>query len=511
MSKKLIWILAIVMTATIVWMIFIQASWFKTSFSLRQHQFSEQVMHALDGVVKQLDQREVFRQLNNEVIALSFDTVPTLKNPNLIQPAPELVADAIRDADTANTLFVVSKDSLFYSITDTSDRRRLTMDYRSMNRAQIHEEIQKRIHQDKTIIVENIINKITSKKVKIEERITPAEIQQILCEQLKRVGICSEYYFTVLKEDRSTYFSCEGYEPDEDDHLYEIDLFPDDLISPHAYLVLYFPDENKISMSTLTRNSVTSIILAFIIIAIFLSTLIIILKQKKLHEMKTDFVNNMTHELKTPIASISLASQMLKDPAISKNEQSFANISSIIEEESKRLGFQVERVLQMAALERGKTLLKIKEICLNDIIRKVVKTFDLKLKAKDGTITCKYGAKDDLIEGDEVHITNIVTNLLDNALKYTEIKPELKVTTSNVKNGVEFTITDNGIGISRENQKRIFEQFFRVHTGNIHNVKGFGIGLSYVKKIVDAHHGTIKLKSDIGRGTTFTVFLPFDQ
>jgi hypothetical protein len=252
------------MTATIVWMIFIQASWFKTSFSLRQHQFSEQVMHALDGVVKQLDQREVFRQLNNEVIALSFDTVPTLKNPNLIQPAPELVADAIRDADTANTLFVVSKDSLFYSITDTSDRR-LTMDYRSMNRAQIHEEIQKRIHQDKTIIVENIINKITSKKVNIEERITPAEIQQILCEQLKRVGICSEYYFTVLKEDRSTYFSSEGYEPDEDDHLYEIDLFPDDLISPHAYLVLYFPDENKISMSTLPRNSVTSIILAFII------------------------------------------------------------------------------------------------------------------------------------------------------------------------------------------------------------------------------------------------------
>jgi two-component system phosphate regulon sensor histidine kinase PhoR len=168
-------------------------------------------------------------------------------------------------------------------------------------------------------------------------------------------------------------------------------------------------------------------------------------------------------------------------------------------------------VLQMAALERGKTILKTKEICLNDIIRKVVKTFDLKLKAKDGTITCKYGAKDDLIEGDEVHITNIVTNLLDNALKYTEIKPELKVTTSNVKNGVEFTITDNGIGISRENQKRIFEQFFRVHTGNIHNVKGFGIGLSYVKKIVDAHHGTIKLKSDIGRGTTFTVFLPFDQ
>jgi signal transduction histidine kinase len=498
------------MAATIVWMIYIQASWFKTSFSLRQHQFSEQVMQSLAGVVKELDQREVYRQLNNEVIALSFDTIPTIKNPNVNQPAPNIVRDALRDADTANTLVVVSKDSLFYSIKDTNEAR-LMLDSRSMNREQFHDEIQKRVHQDKTIIVENIINKITSKKVKLEDRISPTEVRQILSEQFRLSGICSEYYFAVLKEDHTTYFSAPGYDPDEDDHVYEITLFPDDIISPRAFLTVYFPDENKISMSALTRNTVTTIILSLIIIAIFLGTLLIILRQKKIHEMKTDFVNNMTHELKTPIASISLASQMLKDPAIAKNEQSFANISSVIEEEAKRLGFQVERVLQMAALDKGKTMLRIKEICLNDIIRKVVKTFDLKLKAKDGAITCKYGAKDDLIEGDEVHITNIVTNLLDNALKYTEIKPDLKITTANVKNGVEFTVSDNGIGISREDQKRIFEQFFRVHTGNIHNVKGFGIGLSYVKKIVDAHHGSIKIKSDLGRGTTFTVFLPFNQ
>ena len=168
---------------------------------------------------------------------------------------------------------------------------------------------------------------------------------------------------------------------------------------------------------------------------------------------------------------------MLRDPSVAKNQSSFTNISSVLEEESKRLGSQVERVLQMAAIDRGKLLMKTKEVYINDVVRKVVKTFDLKLKAKDGVITCKYGAKDDLVEGDEMHITNIVANLLDNALKYTEIKPELKITTSNVKNGVELEVEDNGIGISRENQRRIFEQFFRVHTGNIHNTKGFGIGL----------------------------------
>lgn len=511
MSKKLIWTLGIIMGATILWMTYIQASWFKTSFSLRQHQFSEQVMQSLGGVVKQLDQREVFQQLNNEVIALSFDTVPTFQHVNPHQPAPKIVKDALQNLDTSNKLVVLSKDSMFYSLTDTSSTK-LIYDNPIMNRQQIHEEISKRIHKEKTVLVENLIHQITSRKINIEERISPKEISEILAEQLKRNGIYSEYYFTVLKEDHlTTYYSAPGYDPDEDDHLYEIDLFPDDLISPHAYLVIYFPDETKISLSTLTRNAITTIILSLIIIAIFLSTLLIILRQKKIHEMKTDFVNNMTHELKTPIASISLASQMLKDPAIAKNEQSFANISSVIEEESKRLGFQVERVLQMAALDKGKTMLRIKEICLNDIIRKVVKTFDLKLKAKGGVITCTYGAKDDLIEGDEVHITNIITNLLDNALKYTEIQPDLKITTANIKNGVEFTVADNGIGISREDQKRIFEQFFRVHTGNIHNVKGFGIGLSYVKKIVEAHGGTIKLKSDIGRGTTFTVFLPFNQ
>ncbi|MCR5454907.1 MAG: HAMP domain-containing histidine kinase [Bacteroidales bacterium] len=509
MSKKTIWILGIIMGATIAWMITIQASWFETSYSLRKHQFSEQVMHALTGVVNEIDQREVIDQLNKEVFSLSFDSVSALEGINLHQTAPKILNEAFKKKDD-NKLIIVSEDSVFYSITDSSDLR-LTRDLHSMNLRQMREEVGKRVTKNRTVLVEKIVHSITSKIVNIDERITPHEVFTILVDQLKKKGICSEYYFAVYREDSSLYYSSDNYAPGEDDHLYEIDLFPNDVISPHAYLKIYFPDETKISLKALTREMMTSIILILIIMAIFIGTLLIILRQKKIQEMKTDFVNNMTHELKTPIASISLASQMLKDPSVTKNQQSFANISSVIEEESKRLGFQVERVLQMAALEKGKAMLKTKEICLNDIIRKVVKTVDLKLKAKDGVITCMYGAKDDLIEGDEVHITNIITNLLDNALKYTEVKPDIKITTTNVKNGVEITVSDNGIGISRDDQKRIFEQFFRVHTGNIHNVKGFGIGLSYVKKIVEAHGGNIKIKSDLGRGTTFTVFLPFNQ
>jgi two-component system phosphate regulon sensor histidine kinase PhoR len=155
--------------------------------------------------------------------------------------------------------------------------------------------------------------------------------------------------------------------------------------------------------------------------------------------------------------------------------------------------------------------MKIKEIFLNELIEKVAKSFELKIKDKGGELKCVFNAKDDLIEGDEIHIGNLVSSLIDNALKYTEGTPELKIQTSNVKKGVEIAVSDNGIGISHEDQKKIFDQFFRVHTGNIHNVKGFGIGLSYVKKVVDEHHGTIKLKSEINKGTTFFIYLPFNQ
>lgn len=510
MSKKLIWILGIVMTGTMVWMISIQASWFRTSFSLRQHQFSAQVMTSLNNVVEKLEEREVVFHFNNEVIALSFDSIPVASNINLNQPGPKIVHDMLHDSTQHSKLVVVNKDSVLDILSDSCDGK-LALDNKKMNREEFQEEIQRRVHREKTVFVENLVNKLIRRQVNIEDRISPEIIKQELDCQLRLNGIYSEYQFAILRDNRDKFYATADYSPSPETNLYEVTLFPKDIISPSSYLVIYFPEEAQISITSLSKNTITSVILTLIIMSIFLVTILIILRQKQLHEMKTDFVNNMTHELKTPIASISLASQMLKDPTITKNEQSFANISSVIEEESKRLGFQVERVLQMAALDRGKTMLKIKEVYVNDIIRKVVKSFALKLEDRDGEITCKYEAKDDMVEADEVHITNIINNLLDNALKYTEGKPILHITTASLKNGVEISITDNGIGISRENLKRIFAQFYRVHTGNIHNVKGFGIGLSYVKKIVEAHHGNIKVKSDLGKGSTFTIYLPYTQ
>ncbi len=510
MSRKLIWILATVMTGTVVWMIIIQSQWFRTSFALRQEQFYGQVMNTLTSVVDALDEQEVVTHLTKEFHTLTNDSVPGFDATETYQERHVMWYKAMED--TVGTILVQSQDSMYYQMTDTADGRPLFKRNEGLSGEQLQGEIRKRVQHNKTVFLEKVVNQLIRKQVNLEDRISLPKIYDLLKQKLAQTGIYSDFQFAILREDRQIFESTADYLPVPDDvHLFTIELFPDDILSDKSYLSVYFPDEAKISQTSLSKNTITSIILMLIIMSIFLVTLLIIYRQKKLHEVKTDFINNMTHELKTPIASISLASQMLKDPAVSGNQGSFSNLSNVIEDECKRLGFQVERVLQMASLERGKTPLKIKDIYINDIIKKVSQSVQLKLRDKGGVIACKYGAKDDLVEADEVHITNVINNLLDNAIKYTENKPELKISTANVKNGVEITIADNGIGISREDQKHVFEQFFRVHTGNVHNVKGFGIGLSYVKKILEAHNGSVKLKSELGKGSTFTIFLPFAQ
>ena len=226
--------------------------------------------------------------------------------------------------------------------------------------------------------------------------------------------------------------------------------------------------------------------------------------------MKNDFINNMTHEFKTPISTISLAAQMLKDPAVGKSPQMFQHISGVINDETKRLRFQVEKVLQISMFERQKATLKMKEIDANELISGVVNTFALKVERYNGKITSNLEATDPVIFADEMHITNVIFNLMDNAVKYKKPEEdlELKVRTWNESGKLMISIQDNGIGIKKENLKKIFEKFYRVHTGNLHDVKGFGLGLAYVRKIILDHKGTIRAESDLNVGTKFIIALP---
>jgi two-component system, OmpR family, phosphate regulon sensor histidine kinase PhoR len=252
----------------------------------------------------------------------------------------------------------------------------------------------------------------------------------------------------------------------------------------------------------------SSLLLTLFILAIFIITVVVIIKQKRLSEIRNDFVNNMTHELKTPIATISLASQMLNDKSIPIESKNLNSLAGVISDETKRLSIQVEKVLQMAVFDKGKISLKIRRLEIHELINNVVKNFILQVRNRNGQITKNLDAEYTMVNVDEVHFSNILLNLLDNAIKYSKGQPQITVSTFNKKSGIIIEVQDNGIGISKANQKRIFEKFYRVSTGNIHNVKGFGLGLSYVKKIVEEHGGKISLHSEVNVGTTFEIWIP---
>jgi two-component system phosphate regulon sensor histidine kinase PhoR len=292
---------------------------------------------------------------------------------------------------------------------------------------------------------------------------------------------------------------------------YRSPLFPNDVIGQQPnYLFLYFPKRQSYLLKEAGLMVIPTAILTAMLIAIFVYTIMIILKQKKLSNIKNDFINNMTHELKTPISTISLASQMLHDNSVSNTARTIEHVSNVILQESKRLSFQVEKVLQMAVFNEGRLKLKFKDVRINELINNVILNFELRVKSKDGTLHSSIAAENDLVKGDEVHITNVIFNLLDNAMKYTKGKPEIEVSTENKKDVIVISVKDNGIGIAKEHHDQIYERFYRVPTGNVHDVKGFGLGLSYVKKIIDSHQGKIKVESALNKGTKFMIYFPLN-
>jgi two-component system phosphate regulon sensor histidine kinase PhoR len=255
---------------------------------------------------------------------------------------------------------------------------------------------------------------------------------------------------------------------------------------------------------------IPTFVLTAMLIGIFVFTILIILRQKKLSNIKNDFINNMTHELKTPISTISLASQMLRDNTVSNTPKTIEHISGIIFQESKRLTTQVEKVLQMAVFNEGKLKLKFKEVNLNNLINSVVLNFELRVKSKNGELTTELKADSAIIRADEVHLTNVLFNLLDNAVKYSKDEPKITISTELIDQNLVLSVKDQGIGIQKEHVGQIFERFYRVPTGNVHDVKGFGLGLSYVKIITEAHHGQIKVESALNKGTKFMIYFPIN-
>ncbi len=353
----------------------------------------------------------------------------------------------------------------------------------------------------------------------LEERIAVIQLDGILRQEFGERGISVPFSYGVLSKSSDTWviFNNHYVVPNESqaafDFLrtsnYKVNLFKNDLTSP-GYLYVFFPTKTSIVWGRLWLTLLLSLLFVAVILGCFAYTINVIFRQKKLSEMKNDFINNMTHEFKTPIATISLASDSITNPSVIANPDKIRRFADIIRQENKRMNGQVEKVLQMAVIERGSINLNLSSIDLHQVIEQAMGNISLQVERKEGTTRMVLEAQKAIIEGDANHISNIINNLLDNANKYSPEHPDITVSTRNVSNGVEVMITDKGIGMTKEAKKKIFEKFYRVHTGNVHDVKGFGLGLSYVKTMITAHKGSIDVRSELGKGSSFIVFFPFE-
>lgn len=287
-------------------------------------------------------------------------------------------------------------------------------------------------------------------------------------------------------------------------------IFSNDLlIKDPGMLYVSFPKKSALIFNNMAATLASSIGLLLVLVSIFAYTIYAIIRQKKLSEMKTDFINNMTHEFKTPVATIMIASEALKDPDLTPDKSRINRLAGIIYDENVRLGNHIERVLNVAKLDKKELKLERKPVNMNELIAIVVDSMSLQLQKKNAKVTLQLQAPNDLVMGDELHLSNMIYNLVDNANKYSPTDPSITVKTKNQANGFIIEVSDEGIGMTKDQAKRIFDQFYRVPTGNLHDVKGFGLGLSYVSDIVEQMNGNIKVNSEKDKGTTFTIYLPF--
>jgi len=344
-------------------------------------------------------------------------------------------------------------------------------------------------------------------------RINTKTLNRILAYELKARGIDLNYEYGILNRQDGTltnHFS-KTYNRNSSDFTFVANLFPNDFFRSMSPLVLdiYFPHQEKFIYKSLGLLLGSSLLFTLFILITFYFTLRTILNQKKLSEIKSDFINNMTHEFKTPIATINLATDNIANPKIIDKPEYISSFLKIIKEENKRMNNQVERVLQMSLIEKSDFQLQPIETDIHIIINEAVEKMKLLAEQKSAKISTNLKAEMTVFKVDEVHFTNVVVNLLENALKYTTENPEISVSTQNNKNGIDIIVKDNGIGMTKEQQAKVFEKFFRATRGNIHNVKGFGLGLSYVKAIMLQHSGNVYVKSKLGEGSEFKLFLPY--
>ena len=495
------------------------------------HPLSAEQMAVVEEFVRQQDelmaagdwQRQLAQQQQFE------QWVATVWNDELIRLNSQIVQDSIRR---------VAKKRLRLSA--TRSRRELSNNIMAGKPGLSTRPVSMSQHraEEQSHVIKDVLKGLFLSDRPIEDRINRIALDTLLRQALAERGIEIPFAYAVRTEKKPQFlFTTLGMGAQQfDKEGYKAALFPNNMLETGNYVYVYFPTQQEFILGRLGFTVGASVVLILVILACFYIAISTIVRQKKLADIKNDFINNMTHELKTPISTISLAVEMAQEQLQVNNQRSvpfmagidartsdlegevetneridfrLSRYMNIIRDETRRLGSHVEKVLQMAMMDRGEIKLNLSSVNVHDVIEKVLNNLGLQIEQRGGEVDLNFDADREVVEADELHITNIVYNLLDNALKYSPETPHITLSTRSLPEGVSITVADKGLGMTSDQIDRIFEKFYRVPTGNRHDVKGFGLGLSYVKKIVDEHHGQILVESHPGKGSSFEVILPY--
>ncbi|WP_373493603.1 sensor histidine kinase [Aquiflexum sp.] len=570
MSKSKMKLIIMLMSIASLGLIGFQYYWVSNALRINEERFEQTVYQSLSATVTQIEkgetsdiflsylakdtllQQSLFQRIEPIVVQVRQRPTerrrPSVMDSLLLQPIPQISQSFKRLIESRGmdlSLFA-DLDNFFTNLTPeiasslfTPDEMEILLEerqrqYQYLNQAETQFRRRYGISRDIDFIEEynipgDALDKIRSANLKIEfmnrawqellegqkdvmSRIDTEQVKGIFKNNLKERGI-AEPFDLGIRDDRGALFPISGIFDSTKIAASDLQarLFPSDILGKENYLVVHFPSKNAYIFRQIWLPVLSSLLFIGIVIFCFVYAIRVIIRQKNLSDIKNDFINNMTHEFKTPIATVSLAIEALQDPDL-MSQDSFRNrYLSIIKDENKRLGGQVEKVLQSAALDKKEFKLKFEKLDITEILKSAKKQIDLQIENKGGKIELENRMQEPYLEADTFHLSHIFNNLLDNAIKYSKDKPDIKIRSWDENGSIFVSVQDHGIGMSKESIKKIFDKFYRVPTGNLHDVKGFGLGLAYVKTMTEAHKGEIKVSSEPGKGSIFTLKLPKTQ
>lgn len=515
MSKKLFTLLIVAMSLSLLGIIFVQGYWIINAYKAKEDQFTLGVRQVLIEVAKRVQLNETERYYN--VYSSITDSVKAPNNINVTeliyrianeeQNETIIFSDGIIEEDYKISSFLLDTDELdsiqFKKITNKKKTTKITDGIDGSGTTSRTSLRFDRLQDYEKKLFEEAIANISS-KTPIHNRVNNEELQEMIAEESQKHGIKSDFEYAVFSNDLATKIRSEDFELNPES-TYGVPLFINENFQTNYRLYVNFSEKSKEIMNTYLGMALLSLAFTSVIIIAYSNALSQLFKQRQISQIKTDFINNMTHEFKTPIATINLALDALKNPKVAGNEEFLKRYHKMIRDENRRMHAQVENVLRISKLEKNELDLPKERVKLHDIIEDAISHVSLIVEDRGGYIKTHFNAMKSSILANSSHFTNVIVNILDNAVKYSEDEPKIDVYTENVKDYIILKVQDQGMGMTKSVQKKIFEKFYREHTGDIHNVKGHGLGLSYVSRILDDHNSEIYVESEKGKGSTFII------